>query len=53
MSASSNDILSSAQSEKRNEIVDMLTRAYWMEIETVMSYIANSINPRLLLAPAY
>ena len=23
----------------------MLTRAYWMEIETVMSYIANSINP--------
>ena len=23
----------------------MLTKAYWMEIETVMSYIANSINP--------
>ena len=23
----------------------MLTRAYWMEIETVMSYMANSINP--------
>jgi bacterioferritin len=23
----------------------MLTTAYWMEIETVMSYIANSINP--------
>jgi bacterioferritin len=23
----------------------MLTKAYWMEIETVMSYIANSVNP--------
>jgi bacterioferritin len=23
----------------------MLTKAYWMEIETVMSYTANSINP--------
>ena len=23
----------------------MLTKAYWMEIETVMSYVANSINP--------
>ena len=30
--------------KKRNEIVSMLTRAYWMEIETVMSYIANSVN---------
>jgi bacterioferritin len=29
---------------KRNEIVQMLTQAYWMEIETVMSYIANSVN---------
>ena len=23
----------------------MLTRAYWMEIETVISYLSNSINP--------
>jgi bacterioferritin len=30
---------------KRDEIVEMLKRAYWMEIETVMSYIANSVNP--------
>jgi bacterioferritin len=30
---------------KREEIVELLTRAYWMEIETVMSYIANSTNP--------
>ena len=29
---------------KRKEIVDLLTQAYWMEIETVQSYIANSIN---------
>ena len=31
--------------KKRKEIIDLLTQAYWMEIETVMSYIANSINP--------
>ena len=31
--------------KKRSEIVGMLTQAYWMEIETVMSYIANSIDP--------
>jgi hypothetical protein len=23
----------------------MLTQAYWMEVETVISYLANSINP--------
>jgi bacterioferritin len=32
-------------SEERDQLIGMLTRAYWMEIETVMSYIANSINP--------
>src|SRR5215218_2711932 len=30
--------------KKRNEIVQLLTQAYWMEVETVMSYIANSVN---------
>jgi bacterioferritin len=30
--------------KKRKEVVDLLTQAYWMEIETVQSYIANSIN---------
>lgn len=30
---------------KRMKIIELLTQAYWMEIETVMSYIANSINP--------
>jgi len=38
-------ILDSKQTEKQDEIVAMLTKAYWMEIETVMSYIANSVNP--------
>ncbi len=28
----------------REEIVTLLTKAYWMEIETVMSYIAASTN---------
>jgi bacterioferritin len=29
----------------RQEILAGLTKAYWMELETVMSYLANSINP--------
>ena len=43
--SSSEGILDRDNPEKREEIVEMLTRAYWMEIETVMSYIANSTNP--------
>ena len=38
-------ILAEDNAGKREEIVQMLTRAYWMEIETVMSYMANSVNP--------
>jgi bacterioferritin len=38
-------ILSPERREERAELIALLTRAYWMEIETVMSYIANSINP--------
>ena len=30
--------------EKRQQIIEELKVSYWMEIETVMSYIANSIN---------
>jgi bacterioferritin len=30
---------------ERDQLIELLTKAYWMEIETVMSYIANSINP--------
>jgi bacterioferritin len=38
-------ILSPDNEEKRGELIEMLAVGYWMEIETVMSYIANSINP--------
>jgi bacterioferritin len=38
-------ILSPENAEKRTEILELLEQAYWMEIETVMSYVANSINP--------
>lgn len=38
-------ILSDELTAKREEIIELLTRAYWMEIETVMSYVSNSINP--------
>src|ERR671918_1332882 len=38
-------ILAEDATEKREEIIAMLQKAYWMEIETVMSYIANSVNP--------
>ena len=33
------------KAEKRDEILELLQAAYWMELETVMSYIANSVNP--------
>jgi bacterioferritin len=38
-------ILSDDMREEREELIELLTRAYWMEMETVMSYMANSINP--------
>lgn len=38
-------ILSEEHDADRAELIGMLTKAYWMEMETVMSYIANSINP--------
>ncbi|MGA9371001.1 MAG: ferritin-like domain-containing protein [Solirubrobacterales bacterium] len=38
-------ILADDQRGKREEIIGMLETAYWMEIETVMSYLANSVNP--------
>jgi bacterioferritin len=41
----SQGILADDQREKREEIIELLVKAYWMEIETVMSYLANSINP--------
>ena len=41
----SQGILSPERSAEREQLVEMLKKAYWMEIETVMSYITNSINP--------
>src|SRR3954447_6463794 len=41
----STGILSEDKREQREQIIEMLTKAYWMEIETVMSYITNSVNP--------
>lgn len=38
-------ILSESNRNKREILIGMLKKAYWMELETVMSYIANSINP--------
>jgi bacterioferritin len=35
-------ILAPANAEKRAEILALLERAYWMEMETVMSYTANA-----------
>jgi len=39
------DIMTAENADQREEIVELLKKAYWMEVETVMSYIANSINP--------
>jgi bacterioferritin len=41
----SQGILADDNRDKREEIIGLLTKAYWMELETVMSYIANSVNP--------
>jgi bacterioferritin len=38
-------ILSPDSEGKRNELIELLKTAYWMEIESVMSYLAGSINP--------
>ena len=43
--AAGQGILAEEHTEKRDEVLELLTRAYWMELETVMSYIANSTNP--------
>jgi bacterioferritin len=38
-------ILASDKTEQREQIIAMLQKAYWMEIETVMNYISASTNP--------
>lgn len=41
----SQGILADDKRGEREQILQMLEKAYWMEIETVMSYISNSVNP--------
>ena len=43
--AASQGILGEDMKSEREQIVGMLKKAYFMELETVMSYIANSVNP--------
>jgi bacterioferritin len=43
--SASEGILSDEKASQRSELIEMLKKAYWMEMETVMSYTANSINP--------
>ncbi|CAN5627058.1 hypothetical protein BH24ACT22_BH24ACT22_05220 [soil metagenome] len=38
-------ILAEDMAEKREEIIELLKTAYFMELETVMSYVTNSTNP--------
>jgi len=41
----SEGILSEELSDRREAIVELLKTAYFMELETVMNYVTNSINP--------
>ena len=43
--SSSEGILADDRASQREELIEMLKKAYFMEVETVMSYITNSINP--------
>jgi bacterioferritin len=43
--APSEGILSAEMQGEREQLIEMLAKAYWMEIETVMSYLSASINP--------
>ena len=43
--SSSEGILADDKAQQREELIGLLQKAYWMEIETVMSYIAGSVNP--------
>ena len=40
----SKGIFDSANLEAREHVVELLCKAYWMEMETVMSYITASVN---------
>jgi bacterioferritin len=38
-------ILSDGKKAEREQLIRMLQQAYWMEMETVINYTTNSINP--------
>ena len=38
-------VMAEENTEVRERILELLHKAYWMEIETVMSYLAASVNP--------
>jgi bacterioferritin len=41
----SEGILSEELADRRDAIVELLKTAYFMELETVMNYVTNSVNP--------
>jgi bacterioferritin len=43
--SASQGILSDERAKEREELIKLLEKAYWMEIETVMNYVSNSVNP--------
>ncbi|HWC06157.1 MAG TPA: ferritin-like domain-containing protein [Gemmatimonadota bacterium] len=45
MPALDHGVLAEDNKNNREKLIGMLKKAYWMEIETVMSYITNSVNP--------
>src|SRR5687768_7935359 len=38
-------VLAEENAQRREQLIELLKKAYFMEIETVMSYITNSVNP--------
>jgi bacterioferritin len=38
-------ILSQEMADKRDEIIELLKQAYFAELETVINYVTNSVNP--------
>jgi bacterioferritin len=43
--SASQGILADENTERRERVLELLTKAYWMELETVISYLASSVNP--------
>jgi len=41
----SEGILSQENAEKRDQIIDLLKQAYFAELETVINYVTESVNP--------